>query len=155
MKTLRQPNKWSCTVAGLAMLLDISIEQVIQEIGHDGSEIWWPDDPRPQRAFAMQELIDIAIQHGVALVPIHGCPAVADSKDERPIHLFQDYEDRLMNHMTGNPGLITGYYAPNKFHLVAWDGTHVHDPMDGRVYSFDDVGISKIGVETFYRAFKI
>lgn len=137
------------------MLLDISTEKVISEIGHDGSEIWWPDDPRPQRAFSMQEITDVAIRYGQALVPIDGCPATHDSKDSRPRPVFNDFETRLGRHMMGSPGLITGYYAPDKYHLVAWDGALVYDPMDGRVYSFDEVGIPKIAIETFYRAFPI
>lgn len=156
MNTIKQPNKWSCSIASLAMLLDLSFDQVIQEIGHDGSELWWSDDPRPQRAFSIQELIDVALRHGIALIQIDGCPATSDSKGDRPRPIFPDsFETRLMSHMEGNKGLVTGYYAPDKFHMVAWDGSKVHDPMDGRVYSFDEVGIPKLSVESFYRAFGI
>ena len=136
------------------MLLDLPIQQIIKEIGHDGSEILWPNDPRPHMAFSMQEITDIAIRHRVALVPIHGYPVSVDSNDENPVPIFKDHEARLIDHMTGNPGLITGYYSPDKFHLVAWDGAQVYDPMDGRIYNFDQVGQAMIAVETFYRAFR-
>lgn len=155
MNMIRQPNIWSCTIASLAMVLDTTCEQMISEIGHDGSEVWFPNDVRPNRGFSLQELIDVGISHGVALVPIDGCPVMGDSKGENIREILPQYEARLNVHMVGNPGLIVGYYAPDKCHMVAWDGCLVRDPMDGRIYSFDDTGISKIMVDTFYRVFRI
>jgi hypothetical protein len=63
MQLLKQPNSWSCSVTAFAMALDVSIEKLICMVGHDGSEILWPElsDPLRRRGFHLQELMLCAV----------------------------------------------------------------------------------------------
>lgn len=152
MIIIKQPDPWSCTAASLTMLLGLDYQDIITDIGHDGSEIWWPEDRIPQRGFSVQEIIDCALKNNYALVPIDGCPGASSDNGTVTKYIFENYEERLLNHMIGREGLILGYYAPNRCHMVAWDGSKIYDPMDARIYSLDTIGVPKISIETFYKA---
>lgn len=62
MKLIKQPNRWSCLPTSFAMALDVSLKEIIDYLGHDGSEKIFPDrkEPHCRRAFHSQELIDYA-----------------------------------------------------------------------------------------------
>lgn len=72
----RKPNSWSCSITALAMALHLSVEEVVKEAGHDGSEVIFPhlDEPMCRRGFHPQELVRIAWHHGFAMTPIELFP---------------------------------------------------------------------------------
>lgn len=67
-----QPNKWSCLPTALANALRDDVRIYWDYLGHDGSEIVWPELPEPQcrRGFHIQEMVDLAYKLGRLLVPI-------------------------------------------------------------------------------------
>lgn len=136
------------------MILEITVEEAIREIGHDGSEIWWPGlpEPHPRRSFSTQEFVDVCYRRGYALIQIDGCPVlVPNFEDQEPKIIFPDYETRLMGYMAGNKGLILGRYSSLHWHMVAWDGESVFDPgPSGRIYKFNDPNVDAITIDTFY-----
>jgi hypothetical protein len=66
---LKQPNEWSCIPTSLAQLVGLSVERVIQEYGHDGSELV-EGNPYGRRCFTEVETILAAYRLGVHLVPL-------------------------------------------------------------------------------------
>ena len=68
MRLLRKPERWMCLPASFAMVLDLPLADIFDEIGHDGSQIVWPDLPEPmcRRGFHPQELIHLCLNHGYA-----------------------------------------------------------------------------------------
>lgn len=71
-----KPNPWGCAVTAFAMAIDIPVQQLIEEIGHDGGEKIFTHMPDPmcRRGFHSQELIQAAWQHGFACTPIEMYP---------------------------------------------------------------------------------
>ncbi len=82
MKIQKQPNMWSCLPTAFAMVLDIPVNQVIQEIGHDGSEITWPEliEPFKRRSFHLQEMSKVCLSKNLNIT-------VIESKIERRVML--------------------------------------------------------------------
>ena len=62
MQLQKQPNKWSCLPTSFAIVLNCPVQEIFDYLGHDGSEIIWPEnkDPFNRRAFHIQEMIDFA-----------------------------------------------------------------------------------------------
>ncbi len=153
-----QENAWSCGVVSLAMLLKKSVPEIIKLIGHDGSEVCWPDEThegKRVRGFGVQELKDAAFSQGIALLEIHACPAHTQPSGQGELLIYKDFEKRLDYYMSQGPGLIFGYYSPDMPHMVYWDGKMVHDPKDGSTYGFNDDMIHRITIESFYLALEI
>lgn len=151
MRLVRQPNKWSCAAASLAMLADVTYEEVIKAIGHDGSEQWWRDETR---AFSIPEIVDTAANvYGIALVQFDVRPAICHStRHDEEREIYPDcWEKRLHCLMNQHPGLLVGYYAIDKFHMVAWDGQQIYDPR-GTTYQLGDS--DSIIVDRFFMALR-
>lgn len=96
----------------------------MQEIGHDGKEVIWPNLSEPYcfRSYHLQEFTYCCLRRGFTLTelqPILGlCPGFNESMYELP-----DQTETILQWMEGNPALIlTGRHA------CAWDGYRVFDP---------------------------
>ena len=57
MKLITQENRYSCVVCAFAMASARSVNDLIVSVGHDGSEIMFPDSDHPWRGFHVQEMI--------------------------------------------------------------------------------------------------
>ena len=70
MKIQKQPNRWSCLPTSFAMILDVDVNELIRKIGHDGSEILWPnlEEPYCRRAFHIEEIAMVCYGLGYYLV---------------------------------------------------------------------------------------
>lgn len=159
MNLIKQPNRWSCGLASLAMLFDSSVEEIVNLLGHDGSEIKWADYKEPfcRRAFHTQEFQDISNHFGFILSEIVGVPMLCamNPEDAIPMWELEHCERRLMDYMNGNQGLIIGQYSLDKFHMCAWDGYEVLDPMEPRRYSLDSRDQQVITIGSFWLKSKI
>ncbi len=81
MRMQIKPNRWSCAVTAFAIALDMPVAKLIEDIGHDGGQIIWPDlnDPMRRRGFHSQELVEAVHTRGYHCTPIEisptiGCP---------------------------------------------------------------------------------
>jgi len=136
-----------CLVFSLAMLLDESPDALIEELGHDGTEVWWPDWPVPHcyRGHHIQEVIDLCLGRGIFLTPIEFYPCTASAKSphvSRPIWPLTRASARFQDYIRGKPGLLIGQAASGGGHACAWDGHIVWDP-NGRKYPLSDFRISE------------
>lgn len=151
MKLITSPVPWGCSAAALAMVIGKDYDFIIEEIGHDGSEIINRDlmPPGCYKGFHMQELIEVAFGSGYAMTPIEVLPVQTATGDDEYDVEFAHYRNpgrRLRYHLSQGKGILVGKL--NKYwHAVAWDGTEIFDPR-GQIYSFDDC---KINVATFWR----
>lgn len=150
MQLQRTPNGWSCLAASFATVLGLSLEQLLERLGHDGSEIVFPslDDPERRRAFHPQEMVDVAESLGVAITPIEARPA-SRPRDVPvpPYEVPMDIFPRWHRYLEGGVGVLTGLNARNRPHAVVWDGVDVWDPATG-----DCHGIHLFQPEIFWRA---
>ena len=128
MKLLTQKeNEQYCILYCAAMLLDLDIETIINYIGTDGLEKWWPNYPAPRcyRGIHIQEIQDLFIGYGKALVLIEKYPTVAPCSDERvskPIYDIERCEMRFFSRLIGHKAILV-YQS----HAKALDS-------DGQVY---------------------
>jgi hypothetical protein len=140
LKLIVQPNRCSCGLVSLAMLLDESLDNLILEIGHDGTEKVWPHLPEPlcYKGFHTQELLDVALTRGYALVQIDASPWGLSIESEKPNRIFTDEQEdsRMILHMEGVQGILIGEVEGGARHACAWDGKLVYDPR-GHIYNVD------------------
>jgi hypothetical protein len=129
MRIQLQPNKWSCIPTALAMLLDENVEDIINEIGHDGSEIICSNlsDPHGRIGFHPQEMVKICLERGKALIQFDG--EVQTCKEEcKSILHYRDYK-YINGLMKNNSGIILGVIN-NRDHAVTWNHEEgcIYDP---------------------------
>jgi hypothetical protein len=141
MKLQKQPNLWSCLPTSFAMAMNMEVEKLIQLIGHDGSEILFPDleDPNGRKNFSPHEIILVALKlkYYVTSIPQEGILVYASNDDL--IHheeLYKLSEEDLFTIMSTNSGVLTGENYHGRRHAVAWDGHMIHDP-NGYKYTRD------------------
>jgi hypothetical protein len=122
VKLRKQPKQWQCMLTAYAMCLDVEADVLISEIGHDGSEIIWPQlrEPLSRRGFHVQEMNLSCLRRGFA--PIWwDDPMMSQSCQEAPI-LSKDYP--LAELIRKSPlGVVF-----NGNHAWAWDGSLMYNP---------------------------
>lgn len=91
MKLITQPNKWTCLPTSVAMLLNISLDDIFKIVGHDGSQILWKDFPDPQnrRGFHIQEMYEVIEAKGWFAMPFDLRPYLAKNP-EMPLIALED-----------------------------------------------------------------
>lgn len=129
MRILLQPNSWSCLPTALAMVLDEPVEELIKEIGHNGSEdIEFSLRAKTKKGFHIQELTKICYRRRKALIQfdryvnIHHNEGVTIS--------FSDDIEYIYVLMQDSKGIILGQTKNSKDHAVAWDNITqaIYDP---------------------------
>jgi hypothetical protein len=143
-KLQRKPFRWGCAIASLAMVLDVPAEQLVREIGHDGSQIVWEGLPEPlcRRGFNPQELIDCCLNRGLAVTeiqafPVFDCPGRLPQVQRLTV-LFgaEPLENwkRFTSHIASSCGILFGRGLHCE-HAVAYDLGEIYDP-DGSIFEF-------------------
>lgn len=129
-----QPNKWSCLPAALAMVLDVPVKDVIQGLGHDGSEIIWPELPEPlkRRGFHYQELAAYCIKNRRYLLYFDLAPTQAPNERVTP-YVVHGMNETIGQLMARYSGILIG----RANHAVAWDGYGILDPV-GKSYGLEE-----------------
>jgi len=98
MKLIKQPNSWSCLLTAFAMATESTPEDLIAMIGHDGSEIIWPDLPEgyQHRAFHPEELFECALDLGFKVFTVEARPCCISEKQDNT-RLFLKLGQKLEN----------------------------------------------------------
>lgn len=133
MQLQKSPNRWSCLPTALAMTLSVDLSELIDLIGHDGSEILWPDQPEPlkRRGFHIEELQYVAVSYGFLLVPFSPRLLYNPKGDPDIFVLDMDFTGKFKIALDSYDGILLGEYKTTKnAHAIAWcsmEGT-VYDP---------------------------
>lgn len=143
MKIQIQPNRWSCLPTAFAIATGIPIEKIIEYVGHDGSDIIFPEykEPYCRRSFHPQELIDVCLQKNFMVVPIEKQPTVIVMDCVHPVSMNRGRMDYYLINYTG---VLTGTSRTGIPHAVAWASDRVLDP-NGTEYN-----LVNFTVETFF-----
>lgn len=135
------------------MALDVPVTRLIVLIGHDGSEIVWPELPEPlrRRGHHVQEMIYVSHQLGFSVTPFEAFPVSLGKAGTTPftVPMIPQAEERMPGVMQEAVGVVTGENPNRRPHAVAWDGHAILDP-GGQDYGIDD-----FHMETFWLVRKI
>ena len=115
---------------------------IIKAIGHDGSEIKWPELPEPNcyRGFHPQELIYLGDRFGFITTTFEPRPVLQSGEPFVITNL--PFEEIIKN----SDGVFTGETMNGCRHAVAWINNQVIDPSDGKIKTLDEFKI-----QTYYR----
>ena len=148
---------YNCLLASAAMVLDVHPDVLTELIGHNGTEIIFPELPEAinKRGFHTQEIIDCAIEYGYAVTEIQAVPYLTpNSEDEYLVEFNVSHENRFQNHINGHVGIITGEIngkINERGHAVAWNGEMCFD-CRGSICTLEDCDMD---ISSFYRFDKI
>ena len=150
MELIRNRNSWSCIISAAAMVLDKHPDVIEECIGHDGSEIIFPEmrDPARRRGFHVQEIIDCAHVYGYAVTPIEALPISTPDM----VHMYEVKfrKARFKCYLRSNIGIVTGR-TRLWGHAVAWDRQRAFDPRTGPM-ALDEC---RMEIDTFWLFSKI
>lgn len=137
---------WSCLASCFAFMLKISEEKLYEELGHDGSEIFFPmaSEPHRRRGFNLQEMMQMALRYKTPCYFIEEHPAIEDptrwcdtcrTNFAHPVPNVRNVLDIMKDHSGILCGMVEG-----KAHAMVWDHERKRflDPK-GRVMAFDDI----------------
>ena len=152
MKLIQKPYKWGCLITSFAMALDVSVATLEQMIGHNGSDVLYPEVPDPfgRRGFHVQELIHVAWALGWSVTPYELLPSLQHAlprqrikiEIDRPGGNWQQFERMLRS----TRGVVTGA-GRYSGHAIAYDGPTIFDP-DGWTYEYSDKNCRERGFHT-------
>jgi len=150
MRLLRKPERWMCLPASFAMVLDLPLAAIFDEIGHDGSEIVEARQPEPlcRRGFHPQELIHLCLSHGHTATRIELYPVLRSSPDgsDYIIAYPDDNWVRFARVIEHTRGVIEGI-GRHCGHAVAYQQGRIFDP-DGHKYDYSREACQKRGFLT-------
>lgn len=132
MKLQTQNERWQCVITAFAMVLNVHVEDLIRLVGHDGSEIAFPDLPEPERrqGHNIYEMIRVAVNLGYAVTPIPLRPATTPANNPaREIIIGTDegnWND-FSSHLQHSRGIIE-CSGPYGYHVIAYDHGRILDP---------------------------
>ncbi len=138
-----QPNSWSCLLTSFAMAYDMPVVDLVDLVGHDGSEIYWPTlmPPNNRRGFHIQELIMAGNALGFTVTPFEPRPVLISADQMFQGHPMPINQDRWLERFTAimaiSRGVVTGETARGSRHAVAWNMGKVFDPS-GQINNLDD-----------------
>ncbi len=127
-----------CLPCALAMFLGKTFEEMIKELGHDGTEVAWPEAVgfHKYRGYHPQEIIDYFYSMGYSMTIIEAMPAIGTKGS-----MLQDLwylttkqaEDRMQKYFDQYCGIIL-----SDTHAVAWNtyNRRVYDPR-GHIYPIE------------------
>jgi len=137
-----KPPPWSCLVQAWAHVIQWPYWAIVKAIGHDGSEIVWPDQPEPynRRAFHPQELIHLGDRFGFVCTTFEPQPVLISGRESCVI---TSLHDSFIKIMTNSDGVVTGLRLDHARHAIAWVNGEVVDCNQGstRVEDLDDFQI--------------
>ncbi len=136
----KQPNKWSCLPTAFAIVLGEPVDNIIKQIGHDGSEIIRPElgEPQCRKGFHIQECIKVALKYGIGVIHIDRYPStIVNDTIVDAEYCYGNDLDLIIELMEKYDGVLLGK-SFNKPHAVAWsyDKKLIIDPKTGESYEY-------------------
>ena len=138
------------------MALGMPVAELIEQVGHDGSEIVFPEKtpPADRRGFHTQEMIRVALDVGMTATPIELFPRFCSDKaggNSFIVYLGKDGEanwDYFEKFIVCGKGVMEGSTDYGHNHAVAFQSNTIYDP-DGEEYSYSRKILEKRGFPPF------
>ena len=125
MRLHKQTKEPYCLIYASAMMLDMEPTEIFSALG----------ERKGLYNYHIQEIIDLALARGVAMVQVDYAPWAVGSFKHLDDFMFLMPEEqsraRFITRLEGRRAIVC-----NSSHVVAWDGKEIYDPR-GRIYSLD------------------
>ena len=147
MKLITTDN-YECVVASFAMVMDTTVQLLIERVGHNGKDEVAEGVTPPEcwRSWHPEEFVDLLLADGFAVTMISLNPMMIHG----PVlinHAAYMGRDRFFSSLLYGDGVIFGQAGANgRGHAVAWNREElkIYDPR-GRIYSWDDTDDGQVG----------
>jgi hypothetical protein len=153
MLSQKNPNAWSCLPTAFASVLNIQVDLVVAQIGHDGSEITHAGLPEPlkRRGFHPQECFEICLRDGLAVTQIDANPCAVPSAQPGMMtaahspKMFstvtgENCQERFERHLFNSRGVIDCRTRGGLGHALAYEGYEtfatISNPIDAKVFTY-------------------
>jgi len=137
MKLIVSPDNFSCVAASLAMVTNISLDIVLEELFTDLPCPFPPPwDEIPKVPTTDEIAFWLWTEHFHGIMPFNRNPTCSINSECPPIKVWSDEETMWQRQLTFGWGLLEGATV-NGGHLCAWDGSLVFDPR-GYIYKWRD-----------------
>lgn len=141
MRLQQRPEPWMCMPLAFAMAMEIPVAELLEEVGHDGGKIAFPNlsEPACRQGFHIQEFVHVALRRGLAVTPVELFPvlAAADERQTQTILYPDNNWKRFADLLAASRGVIDG--VGFRFgHMVAYDHGRVYDPK-GHEYDYSRI----------------
>ena len=148
MNAQKNPNAWSCLPTAFAIALSVEVENLIAQIGHDGSEITHAGLPEPlrRRGFHPQECIEVCLRDAIAVTQIDAVPSAVPIHSPQPEpKIFstitgETNQNRFLRHLFHSYGVIDCRTQTGIGHALAYRGygnyVQIADPAGGDILEF-------------------
>jgi hypothetical protein len=129
-------NKWSCLPNAFSLATGIHTNDILDELGHDGSEIIFPGrvDPFCRKSFNPLELTYWALKRKITVVNLESECEISNLLGDSRIY---SYKVDLMEVMEKNNGVVSGIFKGIGLHSTFWDcgqhydiGGHQRNPIE-------------------------
>lgn len=121
---------YNCIIASLAMVWKLEFDEVVKLIGHDGTSLQFPASDRPYVGIHSQEVLDVALKRGDAMVIIQFYPmqGPGDGKGAKLVWTAASCYRRFRDYLINKHSVLIGETEGGRGHAVAFDGLQVYDP---------------------------
>lgn len=147
----KSPNSWSCLLTAFSIALQVPIENLINMIGHDGSEVTHAGLPEPlnRRGFHPQELIKVCLEQNLSATYIEMIPLSVPKYSSNVYYQPRIFDTGNWNWFRKNlfstNGVIECRTAVGSGHAMAYEGqkiyADIYDPSGGKefqLYTLED-----------------
>lgn len=143
-----------CVAASIAMLLDLTLEEIKSNYLFGGDYLTYPF-PYPWEELpkvpSMVEVCEMLWGNlKIGLVPFPFNPYCKPHHDCGAVRVYLDSQEALHRQMRYGPGLLEGMVTTTaKGHMCAWDGENIFDPR-GREYPLDRQKLNRFQINQFW-----
>jgi hypothetical protein len=142
IKPQLKPHPWACSITSLAMAIGVPVIELMALLGHDGSEVIWPNLPEPSnhRGFHSQELVHLAWRFGYTMTTFDVFPYILPTSgpgDPYPVILNDDENanwHQFFEIIENRKGIIEGR-SGRWHHSMCFDHGEIFNP-DGGQFSY-------------------
>lgn len=135
------PSEHTCVPTCFAIMLGVDVNELIQDLGHDGTELVMDDVPAPYcyKGFTIQEMVTYCLVKCNVYVTVF-------EKDELVVYGYEDkfkdvhkeYDLKVL--MEKYNGIVFGMFH-NKRHACVWSNGELFNPSNGMRHKLNNFDV--------------
>lgn len=134
----KSPNSWSCFPTAFAMALDLPVEELIAELGHDGSSEYWEGY---KLSWHVQEIAKVCYDvYNTSVLQLEAVTLAAPTPGHKPYEQIYD----LSPYYGVYAGVAGVHLADGRRHALAFSEKIFYNPSTGQECSLKDVQVNVV-----------